>query len=469
VTTRRSDRPREACGVFGIHSRTHDVARIAFFGLYALQHRGQESAGIATADGERIQVHARMGLVAQVFTEEDLRDLEGGHIAIGHTRYSTTGSSRVCNAQPILVDGPAGQIALAHNGNLVNADQLREELEQRGVEFETTTDSEVIGALIVNEPGETWRERIARVMPRLNGAYCLTIATRDELLAVRDPLGFRPLCLGRLGDGWVVASESCALGPLGAQFIRQIEPGEIFSVGRGGVTTAIGQPSTKRAGCAFEFVYVARPDSVIDGRLVYQARQAMGRALAREQPAEADMVIGVPDSAIPAAMGYAEESGIPFREGLIKSRYIHRTFIQPEQNMRQQGVELKLNPLPEILAGQRVVVVDDSIVRGTTQVHLVRLLRRAGAREVHVRIHCPPWLHPCYFGIDVGNRDQLIAAKMTETEMAAHMGADSLGYLSVEGMMGALGLPEGDYCKACFTGRYPVSVQLQMDKLALET
>jgi amidophosphoribosyltransferase len=465
----RADRPREACGVFGIYGREHDVARVTFFGLYALQHRGQESAGIATADGSQIVVHARMGLVAQVFTEDDLSALKG-HVAIGHTRYSTTGSSKACNAQPLLVDGPAGEIALAHNGNLVNAAFLRAELEAEGVQFETTTDSEVIGALIVRASGATWSERIAAVMPRLSGAYCLTIATRDELLAVRDPHGFRPLCVGRLGDGWVVASESCALGPLNAQFIREIEPGEIFSVGSGGVTTTIGHASQRRASCIFEFVYIARPDSVFDGRLVYQARQEMGRQLAREAPAEADMVLGVPDSAIPAAMGYAEESGIPYREGLIKSRYIHRTFIQPDQSMRQQGVELKLNPMPEVLAGKRVVVVDDSIVRGTTQLHLVQLLRRAGAREVHVRIHCPPWLNPCHFGVDVGSPGQLIAVKKSVKEIAEHIGADSLGYLSVEGLLTALDRPERNYCRACFTGQYPVPIQLDLetDKLALE-
>jgi amidophosphoribosyltransferase len=409
-----------------------------------------------------------MGLVAQVFDEEHLSQLKG-HVAIGHTRYSTTGSSRVCNAQPILIDGTAGQIALAHNGNLVNAGRLRAELERGGFPLETTTDSELIGALIVNAPGASWADRIAAVMPRLIGAYSLTIATRDELIAVRDPMAVRPLSIGRKGSGWVVSSESCALDTVGAQFIREIEPGEIVTFGPEGVTSRIGQPSRRRATCVFELIYFARPDSVIDGKLVYQVRQELGRELAREHPAEADLVISVPDSATPAAIGYAEASGLPYREGLIKSRYIHRTFIQPDQGMRQTGVDLKFNPLPEIIGGKRVVVVDDSIVRGTTTGQLVRLLReRGGAREVHVRIHCPPFVNPCYLGIDVARRGELIAARMEVDEIRRHIGADSLGYLSVGGLLGALGLPEQDYCRACFTGHYPVSVQLELDKLALE-
>jgi amidophosphoribosyltransferase len=468
MDARRRERPEEACGVFGIYSREHDVARISFFGLYALQHRGQESAGIATSDGDRIAVHARMGLVAQVFDEEHLSRLKG-HIAIGHTRYSTMGSSRVCNAQPILIDGPAGQIALAHNGNLVNAGHLRAELERDGFPLETTTDSEVIGALIVNADGETWADRIAAVMPRLVGAYSLTIATREELIAVRDPMAVRPLAIGRKGGGWIVSSESCALDTVGAQRIREVEPGEIVTFGPNGVSSRIGQPSPRRATCVFEFIYFARPDSVIDGKLVYQVRQELGRQLAREHPAEADLVIAVPDSATPAAIGYAEQSGLPYREGLIKSRYIHRTFIQPEQGLRQAGVDLKFNPLPEIIAGKRVVVVDDSIVRGTTTGQLVRLLReRGGAREVHVRIHCPPFVNPCYLGIDVARRGELIAARMSVDEIRRHIGADTLGYLGVEGLLRALGLPERNYCRACFTGHYPVSVQLELDKLALE-
>lgn len=466
---RRLDRPEEHCGVFGIYSREHEVARIAFFGLYALQHRGQESAGIATSDGQQIVCHAKMGLVSQVFTEEDLKELPG-HIAIGHTRYSTTGSSRVCNAQPLIVDGPAGQIALAHNGNLVNAAQLRDHLDRLGYPFDTTTDSEAIAAMIVNAPGATWADRIASVMPRLVGAYSLAIATREELHAVRDPLGVRPLCIGRMGGAWLVASESCALDTVGAQFIREVEPGEIVTFGPEGVTSKAGQASTRKASCSFEFIYFARPDSVIDGRLVYQVRQELGRELAREQPTEADIVIAVPDSAVPAAIGYAEQSGLPYREALIKSRYIHRTFIQPEQGLRQTSVDLKFNPLPEILQGKRVVVVDDSIVRGTTTGQIVRLLRRGGAREVHVRIHCPPFINPCYLGIDVAKKSELIAARMTIPEIKESIGADSLGYLSVEGLIRAIKRPEQSYCRGCFTGSYPVPIQLDLasDKLALE-
>ena len=464
----RGDRPEEHCGVFGIYGPGLDVARIAFFGIYALQHRGQESAGIAAADGERIVCHARMGLVAQVFHEDDLAELKG-HIAVGHTRYSTTGGSKVCNAQPLLVDGPAGQIALAHNGNLVNAHALREELLAQGFPFDTTTDSEVIAALIVSAPGDTWSERIAAVMPRLVGAYSLAIATRDELIAVRDPMGVRPLCIGKMNNAWLVSSESCALDTVGAQFIREVEPGEIVTIGKDGVTTRIGQKSHRRATCIFEFVYFARPDSVIDGKLVYEVRQELGRQLAREWPADADIVIPVPDSAVPAALGYAEVSGLPFREGLIKSRYIHRTFIQPDQGMRQTSADLKYNPLPEMLRGKRVVVVDDSIVRGTTPGRIVGLLRRGGAREVHVRIHSPPFANPCYFGIDVGRKSELIGSRLGVEEIREHIGADSLGYLSVEGLLKGLGLPEKDFCRACFTGHYPVPVQLELDKLALES
>jgi len=474
MARRRRERPDEECGVFGIVGHDQEVARVTFFGLYALQHRGQESAGIATSDGQSLVSHARMGLVAQVFAEQDLSDLSG-HIAIGHTRYSTTGASKECNAQPLIVTGPAGQIALAHNGNLVNAVALRNDLTRAGVQFDSSTDSEIIAALIVNAPGETWSERIAAIMPRLVGAYSLTIATRDELIAVRDPLGVRPLCLGRMGVSWLVSSESCALDTVGAQFIREVEPGEIVSFRHdprdGGairVTSRMGQRGPRRATCVFEFIYFARPDSLIDGRLVYQARQDMGRQLAREQPAEADLVVAVPDSAVPAAIGYAEVAGIPYREGLIKSRYIFRTFIQPEQVMRQAGINLKFNPLPEILSGKRVVVVDDSIVRGTTTGQIVRLLRRAGAREVHVRIHCPPFVNPCYLGIDVARKGELIAARMSVPEIAEHIGADSLGFLSAQGMLEALGLNEKDYCRACFTGHYPVNVQLELDKLSLE-
>ncbi len=462
------DKPREYCGVFGIYGPGEDVARITFFGLYALQHRGQESAGIATADGQRIQVHAMMGLVAQVFDEASLARLRG-HIAIGHTRYSTMGSSRICNAQPFVIEGPAGPLAIAHNGNLVNAEYLHQQLVEQGHHFQSSTDSESIGKMIAFAPGATWVERIRYAMERLLGAYSLVLMTPDSLFAVRDPLGVRPLCLGRLNHAWVVASETCALDTVGARFEREVTPGEIVVIDAQGLRSHIGLPSQRQAQCIFEYIYFARPDSILNNKLVYLARQEMGRELAREHPADADIVIAVPDSAIPAAIGYAEELGLPYREGLIKSRYIGRTFIQPDQRIREVGINLKFNPLPEVLRGQRVVVVDDSIVRGNTTRQIVRLLRRAGAREVHVRIHCPPFVNPCYLGIDVARRHELIAARMSVEEIARFIGADSLGYLSVEGLLRAIGVPERLFCRACFTGEYPVPVTLMdMDKLALE-
>jgi amidophosphoribosyltransferase len=463
-----TDRPMDKCGVFGIYGRDLDVARTTFFGLYALQHRGQESAGIATSDGDRIAVHARMGLVAQVFDEDDLAELKG-HIAIGHTRYSTTGSSNACNAQPLLVDGPAGQIALAHNGNLVNAQQLRDELVRDGFQLETTTDSEVIGAMIVSAPGETWADRIAAVMPRLIGAYSLSIMTRDELIAVRDPLAVRPLCIGRKDGAWCVSSESCALDTVGAQFIREIEPGEIVTFGANGVSSKKGPRGPRRASCLFEYFYVARPDSVIDTKLVYEARFAMGRELARLHPVEADLVIGVPTTALPAAHGYADEADLPYRDGLVSNRYIHRTFIQPDQSMRRQSAQLKYNALPEVVRGQRLVVVDDSIVRGTSQEAVVTLLRRAGAREVHLRVCAPPLRHPCFLGVDMPTYNELIAHRLQSVEAIRDaVGADSLGYLSLDASYRAVGLAPEHFCTACFSGDYPVSVQLELDKLALE-
>ena len=465
-----TDKPREACGVFGIYGRGHDVdvARVTFFGLYALQHRGQESAGIATSDGERISVHRRMGLVAQVFTEDDLARLRGD-IAVGHTRYSTMGSSRICNAQPFLLDGPAGQLALGHNGNLVNFADLRAELAEQGHAFESTTDSEIIAWLFATAPGRDWAERVQRSMLRLQGAYSLVMATKDELIGVRDALGVRPLCLGKLNGCWVLSSESCALDTVGAEFIREVEPGEIVVVDSTGIHSYLGHPSPRRAMCMFEYIYFARPDSTINGRLVYLTRQEMGRQLAREHPADADVVIAVPDSAMPGGIGYAQESGLPFAEGLVKNRYIGRTFIQPDQRLREVGINLKFNPLPEVLAGKRVVVVDDSIVRGNTTRPIVRLLRRAGAREVHVRIHAPPQMYPCYLGVDLARRSELIAARMSVEEIRRYIEADSLGYLSLEGIVSAIGVAGGSLCNGCFTGRYPMPIRLEHDKLILES
>ncbi|MFQ5987899.1 MAG: amidophosphoribosyltransferase, partial [Dehalococcoidia bacterium] len=435
---------------------------------YSLQHRGQESSGIATADGERMHLHTRMGLVSQVFDEEVLGQL-WGNIAIGHNRYSTTGSSRPANAQPIVVDGPVGRIALGHNGNIVNAQYLRQELEGRGYTFSTSTDSEVIAYLILSSTRKTWVDRIKYAMRRLVGAYSLVLMTEDTLFGVRDPLGVRPLCLGVLDGGWVLASESCALDHIGAQFLREIEPGEVVAINSAGMRSHREKDAGKRGLCIFEYIYFSRPDSVIAGRRLYMARQAMGVRLAQEYPIDADVVIGVPDSATAAGTGYSTESGIPFSEGLLKNRYVGRTFIEPDQRIRELGVKLKFNPLPEILQGKSVVVVDDSIVRGTTTPRVINMLRKAGAREVHMRICAPPIRYPCFFGVDMATRWELIAANKELPEIAQFIGADSLGYLSIEGLIEAVALPKELFCLACFTGDYPVPVQLEMDKLALET
>ncbi|MBI4180371.1 MAG: amidophosphoribosyltransferase [Chloroflexi bacterium] len=457
----------DCCGVVGIYAPNEDVARLTFFALFALQHRGQESAGIATADGRSLQVYANMGLVSQVFDEDSLSKLKG-YIAIGHTRYSTKGSSRVCNAQPIVVGEGSNMMAIAHNGNIVNAEHLYEELSSQGYTFSSSTDTEVIANLIVSSPQKDWVGRIRYAMRRLQGAYSLTIMTKDHLFGVRDPLGVRPLCLGALNGGWVLASESCALDHIGANFIREIEPGEIVSIGANGVDS-YREEGGKKALCIFEYIYFARPDSTINGRLLYQARQAMGAALAEEHPVAADLVVGVPDSATAAAVGYAQRSGVPLAEGLIKNRYVGRTFIEPDQRIRDIGVKLKFNPLPQVLGGKRVVLVDDSIVRGTTTPQVIGLLRKAGAKEVHMRVCAPPIRYPCFFGVDMATYSELIAARKTISEIKELIGADSLGYLSVEGLIKAVALPRDTFCLACFTGDYPIPVQIGMDKLALES
>jgi amidophosphoribosyltransferase len=452
-----------------VYAPGEDVARLAFFGLFALQHRGQESAGIATSDGERIRLHTNMGLVNQAFREEDLERLTG-HMAIGHTRYSTTGSNHPRNAQPFLVSGPYGQLALGHNGNLINALELRQELVEWDIPLQSATDSEVIAHLLAQTPGRDWGERVAATMRRLQGAYCLVVQTQDSILGIRDPLGVHPLCIGRLNSkGWVLASETCALDHLGAEFVREVAPGEAVQLGKDGLQTVHQSGGEgKRALCLFEYIYLARPDSSIANRLVYSVRHAMGQELAREHPADADVVIGVPDSAMAAAAGYAQASGIPYQDGLIKNRYAVRTFIEPDQRIRDLGVRLKFNPMREVLQGKRVVLVDDSIVRGTTTPHVVDLLRKAGAREVHVRVGSPPIRHPCFFGVDMGTRRELLASSRTIPEIQDTIAADSLGYLSVAGLMRALGAENTGFCGACFTGNYPIPVQLEMDKLALE-
>jgi amidophosphoribosyltransferase len=458
---------KEACGVFGAYSLTRDVARLTFYGLYALQHRGQESAGIATSDGVGLHVRTGMGLVAQVFEEGDIRNLPGT-MAIGHTRYSTTGASRLVNAQPIIVNGAHGPIAIGHNGNVVNAAELRASLELQGESFVSSTDSEVIARLISNAPGRTWEDRLRWALPRVEGAYSLVLLSPDLLVAVRDPLGIRPLCLGRMGDDWVVASETCALDHIGAEYVREVEPGEGIFIDRSGMRATRLLQKRREALCIFEYIYFARPDSIIRDHRIYPIRMRMGAELAREHPVEADVVIGVPDSATAAAIGYAQASGIPYTEGLIKNRYVNRTFIKPDQAGRDAAVQMKLNAVREFIEDKRVVVVDDSIVRGTTTPTVVSLVRRSGAREVHVRICAPPIRHPCYFGVDMATRAELIAARKDEREICEHIGADTLGYLSMPGLLKAVGIPSQDFCLACVSGEYPIPVQLELDKLALE-
>ncbi|MGQ9683306.1 MAG: amidophosphoribosyltransferase [Anaerolineae bacterium] len=449
------DHPREACGVFGVYAPGEDVARITFFGLYALQHRGQESAGIAVSDGQRTMMHKAMGLVSQVFNEENLRPLRG-HIAIGHNRYSTKGSSRLPNAQPYLLESALGPLGVAHNGNLINAAQLRRALLQRGVGLSSTSDSEMITQLLAGAEGTTWEERIQHFMGVASGAYSLAILTQKALFAVRDPYGFRPLCLGKLNGVWVVASESCALSTVGADLVREVEPGEIVCIDERGLHSIAGAERQRDALCIFEYIYFARPDSVLQGQTIYRARWGLGAQLAREHPVEADMVMGIPDSATTAAIGYAHEAGIPFGEGLIKNRYIGRTFIQPDDRLRQAGVALKFNPLPDNLAGKRVVVVDDSIVRGNTSGPIMAMLRRAGAREIHMRISSPPIRHTCMMGVDMATREELIAARLSLDEIRNQLGVDSLGYLSLEGLLRGVGRPAEHFCLACFSGHYAV-------------
>jgi len=457
----------ESCAVVGVYAPNEDVARLTFFALFALQHRGQESSGIATTSGKKLQVYANMGLVSQVFNEDSLSELTGD-IAIGHNRYSTRGSSRITNIQPIVVGRGSNAIAIAHNGNIVNAEYLHEELSDHGYTFRTSTDTEIIANLIVSSPQKDWVDKIRYAMHRLQGAYSLAIMTNQRLFGVRDPLGVRPLCLGAINGGWVLASESCALDHIGASFIREIEPGEIVSISKSGVES-YREEVGKRALCIFEYIYFARPDSIINGRLLYPARQAMGAGLAEEHPVEADLVMGVPDSATAAGAGYALRSGIPLAEGLIKNRYVGRTFIEPDHRIRDLGVKLKFNPLPQVLEGKRVVLVDDSIVRGTTTPQVIRLLRKAGAKEVHIRICAPPIRYPCFFGVDMATRWELIAAQKTIPEIRDFIGADSLGYLSIDRLIKAVALPKDIFCLACFTGDYPIPVQIEMDKLALES
>ncbi len=463
------------CGIFGIHSSQVDVANLTYFGLFALQHRGQESAGIAVGDGTRVRVHRDMGLVAQVFSPAAIAELRGT-VAIGHTRYSTTGASRAQNAHPVPLEHPAlGPAAIAHNGNLINSDAIRRELEEEGARFETGLDTEVMARLVEHTHGGDWEEVLRHAFARVIGAYSCAIVTRDSVIAVRDPYGFRPLSIGyvplRGQPAHVVASETCALDTINATFVREVQPGEMIVMDEHGLRSTQFQESGRHAMCVFEFIYFARPDSILKNCELEEARVRMGRELAREQPVEADIVIGLPDSGTPAAIGYAEESGIPFREGLIKSRYINRTFIEPDQSLREAGVVLKLNPLRRSLRGQRVVAVDDSIVRGTTSRRIIEVLRQAGAREVHIRVSSPPMRFPCFMGVDIGSTKQLVAANRTVEQVREFIGADSLAYLSIPALMRAVGHGTIDqFCRACFDGAYPVPVpqQLEMDKMAFE-
>src|SRR5882762_8287909 len=461
------------CGIVGIWNPERadqtEAARLAFFALYALQHRGQESAGIAATDGRDMRIVRRMGLVGQVFSENDLGIL-GGRAAIGHTRYSTTGSSRIQNAQPMVVraDG-LGELAIGHNGNCINARELRDDLTRKGVPFTTSSDTEVIAQMIAREDGATWDDRLARALPKLQGAWSLVILTPSALYAVRDPLGVRPLCLGRKGDAWLVASETCALETVGAKFIRDVAPGEVLRIDDRGPVTVADFAASRRGLCVFEHVYLASVASDLEGVSVYASRERMGETLADEHPIAADVVIPVPDSAIPAAVGYARRSGIPFHEGLIKNRYIGRTFIQPSDELRRHNVALKYNALSDVLEGKRIVVVDDSIVRGNTSGPIVDLLRRNGAKEVHMRICSPPIQHQCFFGVDMAQRSELIGARLDVEGIRRHIGADTLGYLSLDGMVNATGGTREEHCTACFTGDYLVPVQLELEKGVLES
>jgi amidophosphoribosyltransferase len=472
------DKPEEACGVFGVYAPGEDVAKLAYFGLFALQHRGQESAGIATFDGDQVHLHKEMGLVSQVFSEAILAELPGD-LAIGHTRYSTTGSSRVVNAQPAVVNTRLGPLALAHNGNLVNALKLRDDLAQNNYSLVGTTDSEMIALAIAEaaDTGKTWLEAAITAFHRCQGAFSLVIGTPDGIMGTRDSYGVRPLVIGTLPQHhptdpvrYVLSSETCGLDIIGAEYLRDVEPGELVWITEEGLASFHWASQANRKLCIFEMIYFARPDSIMHNESLYSYRMRIGRQLAQESPADADFVIAVPDSGIPAAIGFSQESGLPYAEGLIKNRYVGRTFIQPTQSMREAGIKMKLNPLKDVLADKRIVLVDDSLVRGTTSRKIVRALRDAGAREVHMRISSPPVTHPCFYGIDTDSQDHLIAATKSVAEIAQQIEVDSLSYLSWEGMLAAAQDESTNFCSACFTGDYPISIPetVKRSKLMLE-
>jgi amidophosphoribosyltransferase len=461
------DHPKEECGVFGVVAPGRDVSRIAFFALHAMQHRGQESAGIAVADEGRVVVQRDLGLVADVFDESALRTLTGP-MGIGHVRYSTTGANKWDNAQPVTRTGPRGIVALGHNGNLTNTVHLRAELHAAGVALNATTDSELIAATIAQEPG-TLLDAVAAAMPHFAGAFSVVAMSTDELVAFRDPYGVRPLVIGRLPDaGWCVASETCAFDQIGAAFEREVAPGEAVRITPEGIESVQAMRSRGPKLCVFESIYFARPDSVLAGQAVWDARRKMGMALAEESPVDADLVVGLPDSGTPAAVGFAHASGIPYAEAVVRNRYVGRSFIQPEQHLRQNGVRMKFNPLRSVIGGKRLVVVDDSIVRGTTMRQIVTMLEDAGATEVHLRISSPPVAWPCFYGIDMATRDELIAASCSVEEIRDIVGATTLAYLSLDGLEHAIGRPSSETCRACFTGEYPIPVPGEALKLRFE-
>ncbi|HEX9223173.1 MAG TPA: amidophosphoribosyltransferase [Candidatus Acidoferrales bacterium] len=456
------DHFHDECGVFGIFGHA-EAAKLAYLGLYALQHRGQESAGIVSSDGVNLHTHRAMGEVEEIFKPDVIAKLPGNS-AIGHTRYSTAGDTSLNNCQPILIDCNKGKLALGHNGNLTNAGDWRRKLEHRGSIFQTTSDTEVIVHLIARSSARNLSGAIGDALNQVEGAYSLLLLTLDELYAIRDPRGFRPLNIGRLGSVWMVASETCAFDLLGAEYVREVEPGEMVRISRSGIESIHFAPEKPHQYCIFEHVYFARPDSTVFSRSVNHSRETLGRLLATEHPADADIVVPVPDSGVPAAIGFSLGSGIPFRMGLIRNHYIGRTFIEPSQAIRDFGVKLKLNPVRELLAGRRIVLVDDSIVRGTTSRKIVRMVREAGAREVHVRISCPPTVSPCYYGVDTPTREELIASSHSPEEICKFIGADSLGYLSLAGLKQALSDTEGKFCTSCYTGNYPTElVQLEVN------
>jgi amidophosphoribosyltransferase len=462
--------PRDECGVFGVYAPGHDVSKLAYYALYALQHRGQESAGIAAADlGGYIITQRALGLVSQVFNEHDLRALSGD-VAVGHTRYSTTGGNDWENSQPVHRNDRR-ELALAHNGNLVNAVELHTELAQKGVTFRATTDSEIMAALLATAEADSLEDAIADAMPRMNGAYSTVVMDRDRVHAFRDPQGIRPMVLGKLSeDAWVVASETCALDIIGAEFVRDVKPGELVILDERGVTSRMVVEGQRESFCLFEYIYFARPDSRMNGNLLQRSRVRMGEALARESPVPgADLVVPVPDSGIPAARGFSLASGIPMDDGFVKNRYVQRTFIQPGNELRQQGLRLKFNPLPEVVGGKSLVVVDDSIVRGNTTRQLVKMLKDAGAKEVHFRITAPPIRNPCHYGVDMSSREEMVAYERSVEEIREHIGCDSLAYLSLEGVYGAVKGERANHCDACFTGEYPLAgTESHLGKYALE-